>query len=149
MKTTMLKTNLQPHFLMSSVTIVIIVDMSTTTASSTNATIVMSTHLDIQFWTATTLIIVEAGVFNHSKGVMLRWPHFCCTILFSNMQHPHVCYPMGHDMSPLIANSCLHTICHPRSCLMYSTRRPLCYQVFFLGPPCILLPHVRQMFPSI
>ena len=52
-----------------------------------------------QFRTATTLIIVEAGVFNHSKGVMLRWPHFCCIIPFSNMQHPHVRYPM---------------ICHPR-----------------------------------
>ena len=124
MKTTMMKTNLQPHLLTSFVTIVIIADMSTTTASSTNATIVMSMHSDIQFRIATMLIIVEAGVFNHSRGVMLQWPHFCCTIPFSNMQCPHVRYPM---------------ICHPHSCLMYSTRRPLCYQVFSLGPPCIFL----------
>ena len=62
--------------------------------------------------------------------LLLHYPFF---------QHAASSCALSHDMSPSITDSCLHTICHPRSCLMYSTRHPLCYQVFSLGPPCIFL----------
>ena len=70
-KTITQKTNLLPHLLTFSVIIVTIADMSTTIAPNTYATIVMSTHLDIQYRIAIMLVIIEARVFNHSRGIML------------------------------------------------------------------------------
>ena len=61
---------------------------------------------------------------------------FAAPLLF---QHAASSCALSHNMSPSIATSCLHTNCHPRSYLMHSTRRPLCYHMFFLGPPCVFL----------
>ena len=55
-----------------SVIIVTIADTSTMIVLNTNATIVMSTHPDIQYRIVTMLIIIEASVFNHSRGIMLQ-----------------------------------------------------------------------------
>ena len=67
------KTNSLPHLPTFSVIIVTIADMSTTIAPITNVTTVMTTHPDIQYQNAIMLIIIEVDVFNHSRGVMLRW----------------------------------------------------------------------------
>ena len=69
MKMTIWKMNLQHHPPTFSATTVIIADMSTTIAPTTNATTVMTTHLDIQYRNAIMLITID--VFNHSRGIML------------------------------------------------------------------------------
>ena len=75
----MLKTNLRPHPLMSSCHHCGHVYYDCVEYQCDNCHVYTPGH---PIRTATTLIIVEAGVFNHSRGVMLRWPHFSALSLF-------------------------------------------------------------------